>query len=65
MLNLELFTEISDYRVIEISTIVCDDSLRDTITTNQVMLDELCHHILGNRSKGGNLNPLREVINGH
>ena len=65
MLNLELFTEFSDHRVVEISTIIRDDSLRDTIMTNQVVLDELCHHILGNHSKGGSLNPLREVINNH
>ena len=65
MLYLELFTELNDYYVVEICTIVSDDFLWHTIPTDQVMLDKPRHNILGNSSKRGNLNPLREVINGH
>ena len=65
VLDLELYAEFSDHSFVEVGTIVCDDSLRDTITINQVVLDEPCHHILSNRSKEGSLNPLCKVINGH
>ena len=64
MLDLELFTEFDDHRIVDICTIVYDDSLWKTIPTNQVMLDKLRHNILGNSNKRGSLNPLREVING-
>ena len=65
MLDLELFTEFSDHRIVDICTIICDDSLWNTIPTDKVMLDEPCHNILNNSSKRGILNPLSEVINGH
>ena len=65
MLDLELLTEFGDHYIIEICTVVSNDSLRHTILTNQVILDKSHHDILGNSSKRGGLNPLREVINGH
>ena len=65
MLYLEFLTEFGDHRVVEISTIVNDDSLWHTVTTDQVMLDKLRHNILGNSNKRSSLNPLREVINSH
>ena len=65
ILYLDLFTEFGDHRVIEVGTIVSDDSLWHTVMTNQVMLDKLCHNILGNSSEGGSFNPLRKVINDH
>ena len=64
VLDLELHTEFSDHNVVEISTIVCNDSLRDAIPTNKVMLDELGHNIFGNRGERGCFNPLYKVING-
>ena len=64
MLDLELLTEFGDHSV-EICTIICNDSLGDTISTDKVMLDEPRHNIIGNSSKRGSLNPLHEVINGH
>ena len=50
MQNLELFTEFGDHYIVEICTIFCDDSFRDTIPTNQVMLDKLRHNVLGSSS---------------
>ena len=64
VLDLELFTEFGDHRVVDIRTIVSDDTLWHTIPTDQVMLDKPCHDVLGNSSKRGSFNPLREVING-
>ena len=51
MLYLELFTEFGDHRVIEIGTIVSDNSLWHAIPTYQVMPDKSRHNILGNDSK--------------
>ena len=65
MLDFELFIEFDDHRIVEICTIIFDDSLWNTIPIDKVMLDEPCHNILGNGSKRGSLNPLREVINGY
>ena len=51
MLDLELRVEFNDHGVVELGTIVSDDPLRDSIPTNEVMLDEQGHHILGNSGK--------------
>ena len=48
MHDLELRVEFSDPGIVEIGTIVSDNSLRDTIPTDEVMLDEPGHDILGN-----------------
>ena len=64
MLYLELFTELDDHCVVEICTIVNNNSLWNTISTYQIMSDKLHHDVLGYYSKRGCLNPLREVING-
>ena len=64
-LDLELFTEFGDHRIFEIHTIVSDDSLWHTVSTNQIMSDKLRHNVLGYCGKRGCFNPLREVINGH
>ena len=65
MLDLELLTEFNDHNVVEICTIICNDSFRDTIPTDKVMLDEPLHNILGNISERSRLNPLREIVNCH
>ena len=65
MMYLELFTELGDHRVIEICTIVSNNSLRYTISTNQIVSDESRHNVLGYCSKGSCLNPFREIINSH
>ena len=51
VLDFELDAEFSDHSVVEVGTIVSDDSLRDTILMDEVMLDESSHHILGNSGK--------------
>ena len=51
MLDLELHVELGDHSVIEIGTIIYNDSLWNTITTDKVMLDKPCHNILGNGSE--------------
>ena len=65
MLYLELFTELGDHCVVEIHTIVSDNSLWHTISTDQIMSDKSRYDVLGYCSKGICLNPLREVINGY
>ena len=39
VLDLELRVELCDHSVVEINTITRDDSLRDAISTDKVMLD--------------------------
>ena len=51
MFDLELHVEFSDHSVVEVGTIVRADSIGDAIPTNEVMLNEADHHILGNRGK--------------
>ena len=63
VLYLELLAELSDHLVIKIGTIVCNDSFRDAVPTDQVMPNETCHDALGYGGVGSCLNPLREVIN--
>ena len=63
MLDLELHAEFHDYSVVEIGTIVCDNSFGDTIPTNKVMLNEPSDHILSNRGKRGCSNLLCKIIN--
>ena len=62
VLYLELFTEFSDHFVIEIGTIVRNDSFRDSVPTDQIMPDETRHDALGYCGIGSCLDPFREVI---
>ena len=62
LLDLELFTEFGDYRVVEIHTIVSDDSLWDTVSTDEILFDEPGYNILGNGSERSRLNPLCEIV---
>ena len=48
MIVLEQHAEFSDHGIVEVGTIVSDNSLKDAISTYEVMLDESSHHILGN-----------------
>ena len=46
--DLELHVEFSDHSVVEVGTNVCDDSIKDTIPIDEVMLNETSHNTLGN-----------------
>ena len=65
VLYLELLVELSDHLVIEIGTIVRNDPLWYTVSTDQIMPNELCHDVLGYSRKGSCFNPLRKVINSY
>ena len=51
MLDLEFYAGLGDHSIIEIGTIIHNDSLWNTIPTYNVMSDESGHNVLGNRSK--------------
>ena len=51
MLDLELHAELVDHSVIDMGTIIHDDSFWNTVPTNKVMSDESGDNVLGNRSK--------------
>ena len=61
----ELFAELRNHLIVQIGTVVCNNSLRDAISTDQIMLDKLRYDVLSNCSKGSWLNQLREVIDGY
>ena len=64
MLDFELLTEFGDHSIVEIDTIIRNDSLWDTVPTDGILFDEPGHNILGNESERSCLKPLREVVNG-
>ena len=47
MFNLKLYAEFHDHSVVKIVTIINDDPLGYVIPTNEVMLNEPGHNILG------------------
>ena len=48
MLDSELSAEFRNHSIVEVSSIIGDDSFRDTIEADEVMFDESGYHILGN-----------------
>ena len=65
MLNLEIVAQFFHHIVIQICAIIRDDFVRNTVATNDVILDKTDHHLLGHISIRCNFNPLSEVINSH
>ena len=63
VLYLELLAELSDHLVVKIGTIIRNDPLRYTVSTDQVVPNEPCHDVLGYGSVGSCLDPFCEVIN--
>ena len=63
MLYLELLAELSDHLFVKIGTIVRNDPIWYTVSTDQVVSNEPCHDVLGYDSVGSCFNPLCEVIN--
>ena len=51
MLDIELREKFCDHSVVEIGTIVCDNSFGDVVPTDKVVLDELSYNVFGNRGK--------------
>ena len=64
-LNLELLAQYGDHSVVEICTIVSDDTFGDTVPTNEVLLDEAGNHILCDGCEGSCFDPFGKVVNGH
>ena len=65
MLNLELLAQGGDHSVIQVCTIVCNDPLRDTVTTGEILLDEPGDNILGDGRERSCLHSLCKIVNGH
>ena len=51
VLDLELHVEFRDHGVVESGTIICDDSLGDSIPADKVMLNELLTTFLVTEAK--------------
>ena len=65
MLDLELLAQGGDHSIVQVRTIVCDDPLRDIVTTYEIFLDEPGYNILCNGSERGCLNPFCKIVSGH
>src|ERR1044072_7596592 len=65
MLDPELRAEFGDHLIVEIRAVICDNSFRSAKRTDEVMLDESSHNILGNRCERGCFYPLGEIVNFH
>ena len=65
MLEPKFLAQGSDHSMVQVRTIVCDDPLRDTILTDEILFNEPGYNILGNRNERGRLNPFRKIVNGH
>ena len=51
MLYLELLAELSDHLVVKIGTIIRNDPLWYTVSTDQIVPNEPCYDVLGYGSK--------------
>ena len=51
MLNLELLAQSDDHSVVQICTVVHDDSVGDTIPAYEILLDEAGNHIFVTEEK--------------
>ena len=60
MINLELLAQSGDHSVVQVCTVVRNDSVRNTIPANEVLLDEAGNNILCNRCEGSSFDPLGE-----
>ena len=65
MLDLELLAQGGDHSIIQVSTIVCNDPLRDTVPIDEILLNEPGYNILGNGSERSYLHPFCKIVNGH
>ena len=48
MFDFELHVEFSNHSIVEIRSVVSDDPLGDTVTTDEVMLDKPGYNVLYN-----------------
>ena len=46
MLDFELGTELYNHSIVEIGYVIGDDPLRDTVSTDEVILDKLGYNVL-------------------
>ena len=65
VLDIKLHAQCGAHSIVEIHTIVCDDSLWDAVPTDEILFNESGHNILSNESERSCLNPLHEIVNDH
>jgi len=62
MFNLESLTQGLHHIIVQVSTVVGDNLAGNTISTDDVVLDELNHHLLGYIGIGSSFDPFGKVI---
>ena len=65
MLDLEFLTQFLHHFVVQVRPIICDDLAWNTISANEVVLDEPRNHLSCNVGVRRRLDPFDEVVNGH
>ncbi|RHN45060.1 hypothetical protein MtrunA17_Chr7g0226171 [Medicago truncatula] len=65
MFDLEFFTKSLHHIVVQVGTIVGNDLAGNTISTDDVVPDELGYHLLGNIGIRCRFNQFGEVVNCH
>ena len=58
MLDFELSAKFHNHSIVEVSPIISDDPLGDTIAADKVMFYEADDHILSDKGERGCFNPL-------
>lgn len=64
MLNAKLLTKFFDNLILEWSTIIYDDCFRDSISTDEVIQDELRNLFAIGEGEGYGLHPFSELFSG-
>src|SRR3954463_11378502 len=65
MFDIELCTELSDHLIVQIGTIISDDSFGDAIPTDEVVFNESSYHVLGYGGERSSFYPFSEIVNGY
>ena len=62
MCNVKLHTEFSEVLIVELSSIVGDDSMRQPESVDDGFLDEVLHFALNDLGQRFDLHPLSEIV---
>ena len=65
MLDFEILTQLFHHFVVEVGSIISNDPFRNTVSTDDLVLDKPGNHLLGDVGVGSSLYPLGEIIDGN
>ena len=62
---MDSLTQLFHHFVVEVGSIISNDPLRNTVSTDDLVLDKPGNHLLGDVGVGGSFYPLGEKIDGN